>query len=66
MDTVGAGDTFMAPVLSYLHSADLLSQDGLQGLDQATLNTLLTRAAKAAATNCECGSCYPPTTDALN
>jgi fructokinase len=66
VDTVGAGDTFMATVLSHLNSADLLSQDALTGLDQATLIALLTRAAKAAAINCECEGCQPPTADALN
>ena len=66
VDTVGAGDTFMGTVLSYLNSEKLLSQAVLTGLDYATLTALLTRASKAAAINCGREGCQPPIADALN
>ena len=65
VDTVGAGDTFMGTVLSYLNASGLLTQDALATLDQTTLATLLTRAAKAAAINCGREGCDPPTSQEL-
>ena len=65
VDTVGAGDTFMGTVLSYLNTSGLLTQDALATLDQTTLTTLLTRAAKAAAINCGREGCNPPTSQEL-
>ena len=65
VDTVGAGDTFMGTVLSQLNASGFLAQDALETLDQTTLTTLLTRAAKAAAINCGREGCDPPTAEEL-
>ena len=65
VDTVGAGDTFMGTVLSFLSSEGILSQDALAGLDHATLSQLLAQSAKAASINCSREGCNPPTVDEL-
>lgn len=52
VDTVGAGDTFMAGLLSRLADEDLLdpdARDRLAGLDPATLQRVLDTAVRAAA-----------------
>jgi fructokinase len=51
----------MGTVLSQLNASGFLAQDALETLDQTTLTTLLTRAAKAAAINCGREGCDPPT-----
>jgi fructokinase len=52
VDTVGAGDTFQAGLLSWLARRGLLTRDGLAGLDAATLAQALDFAARAAAVTC--------------
>jgi len=66
MDTVGAGDTFMATLITTLSDQDRLSNDRVRDMDLAQLETLLKRAGKAAAINCEQSGCNPPTSDELN
>lgn len=52
VDTVGAGDTFQAGLLSWLWRRGMLSVEGLRGLDSATLAQALRFAAHAAAITC--------------
>lgn len=52
VDTVGAGDTFQAAMLTGLAEQGRLSASGLQGLDAPGLNALLGFAAHAAALTC--------------
>ena len=51
-DTVGAGDTFQAALLTALAERGRLSREGLAGLDEATLTAVLSFAAQAAAITC--------------
>jgi len=52
IDTVGAGDTFQAALLTWLAEQDCLSIDGLTRLDEAALRDLLGFATRAAAITC--------------
>jgi fructokinase len=52
VDTVGAGDTFQAGLLSWLARRGLLSRQGLASLDAAALADALDFAARAAAITC--------------
>lgn len=61
-DTVGAGDTFMATLLSKLENKNA---NTLAGLDDREVRDLLTWAACAAAMNCEEAGCNPPNLESL-
>lgn len=52
VDTVGAGDTFQAALLSWLARHDLLSSAALDSLDSSMLEQALGFAARAAAITC--------------
>jgi fructokinase len=52
VDTVGAGDTFQAALLTWLAEHDRLSIDGVTALDAASLHALLAFASRAAAITC--------------
>jgi fructokinase len=52
IDTVGAGDTFQAGLLTWLAEHGALSADGLAGLDPAEVGAALGFAARAAAITC--------------
>lgn len=52
IDTVGAGDTFQAALLTWLAEHGRLSPDGLATLGADDLNALLTFASRAAAITC--------------
>lgn len=66
VDTVGAGDTFMATLLAGLARIDALSPAGMSRLDQADVAELLRRAGMAAAINCSRAGCNPPTLEELD
>lgn len=59
-DSIGAGDTFHAGVLTALAHAGKLSHAGLAGLDRETVTAALRFAITAAALNCERLGCNPP------
>lgn len=52
VDTVGAGDTFQAALLTWLSENDRLSPEGIAALSQAELGKLLEFAARAASITC--------------
>lgn len=59
-DSIGAGDTFHAGVLTALAREDRLTEAGLASLDRATVEAALRFATTAAALNCERLGCNPP------
>ena len=59
-DSIGAGDTFHAGVLTALAQAGRLTHDALATLDRTTVDTALQFASTAAALNCERSGCNPP------
>ena len=68
VDTVGAGDAFMAALIAGLASRALLGRAGrdhLSGADRATMEALLDQAALAAALTCARAGADPPTAEEL-
>ncbi|MXQ11641.1 carbohydrate kinase family protein [Microvirga makkahensis] len=61
VDTVGAGDTFHAGLLSWLDANDLLRPESMAGLTQAQATAALDFAAAAAAIVCTRRGANPPT-----
>ncbi|MFC0625926.1 carbohydrate kinase family protein [Kribbella deserti] len=61
VDTVGAGDSFMAALLAGLHERDLLGAHRLEGLDEKALSAVIDYAVKAAAITCTRHGADPPT-----
>lgn len=59
-DTVGAGDTFMATLIATLVQKNALTAEALAALSIAEIESLISRAAQAAALNCERDGCNPP------
>ena len=59
-DTVGAGDTFNAGVLTALHRANLLSKAALAGLSAEALDAALTLGTRAAAVTVSRAGANPP------
>lgn len=60
VDTVGAGDTFMASLLGWASTTGRDSRTALEQTDEASLTAALSHAAKAAALNCGRSGCNPP------
>ena len=61
VDTVGAGDAFMAGLLAGLLDTGALTPKALEELPASALKSILTRAARAAAITCSRRGCDPPT-----
>ena len=66
VDTIGAGDTFMATLLAQLAARKQLSHGAIAGLEPAALSGLLKRCLYAACLNCAQSGCNPPTTAAID
>ena len=60
-DTVGAGDTLMAAVLTLLNEQGNLKPGKLGAMDDAALSEMLRFGAVAAGLNCQFVGCHPPT-----
>ena len=61
VDTVGAGDTFMASILAWVIETGRTGRAALEDISSDDLRTVLQRAAVAAAINCGRQGCNPPT-----
>lgn len=59
IDTVGAGDTFMGTLLVEVSKTGLSASE-LGTISEVELRRIVTRAAKAAALNCQSAGCNPP------
>ena len=66
VDTVGAGDTFMANMLVALGEGGFLVPDKLRRMQPDAAHRVLERAARAAALNCQRAGCNPPTKDEMD
>ncbi len=66
IDTVGAGDTFMASVLAWVIETRRSDPQSFHKINTGALIELLTQAARAAALTCEQSGCNPPSRDQLN
>ena len=60
VDTVGAGDTFMASLLVWCSRNQIDSRTEMEKLSEAQIKQALQRAAIAAALNCQKQGCQPP------
>jgi fructokinase len=60
-DTVGAGDSLMAGILTWLDEQNRLAKGRLGGLDSAALEAMLRFGAVVAGLNCGEKGCKPPT-----
>lgn len=65
-DTVGAGDTLMAAVLTWLNEQGALKPDRLGALDEEALARMLRFGAVAAGLNCGEVGCHPPTREKVD
>jgi fructokinase len=61
VDTVGAGDSFMAALIAGLYTRGLLGAVRLEGLDESSLREVVDYAVKAAAITCTRHGADPPT-----
>ncbi len=62
-DTVGAGDSFTAGLLGFLHIGGLLDRGGLRTLSDENLRSCLALANRAASITCTRSGAQPPTRD---
>jgi fructokinase len=60
VDSIGAGDTFMAAILTWLAESDLLSKESLKDLSGDQMESLLSFAGHAAEITCTRPGCDPP------
>ncbi|MEM8978913.1 MAG: carbohydrate kinase [Pseudomonadota bacterium] len=65
VDTVGAGDTFMATLIATCSANGWTSKEALSALSETDLTALLHRAGTAASLNCERAGCQPPSSQEL-
>jgi fructokinase len=61
VDTVGAGDSFMAALIAGLLARGLLGGTRLKGIDEFALREVIASAVKAAAITCTRHGADPPT-----
>ena len=66
VDTVGAGDTFMATLLVWLEMLNITCRSEMEALQEQQIEQALQRAAVAAALNCRKQGCQPPTAAEIN
>ena len=66
VDTVGAGDTFMATLIASLFQSGRLNSTALEAMSENDVELLLKRASCAAALNCEQAGCNPPNLRSLD
>lgn len=66
IDTVGAGDTFMASILAWLKGNAIWEGQDVTSLDEEKLMAMLKRASLASSINCTRQGCNPPRLDELN
>lgn len=66
VDTVGAGDTFMATLIAEFTKRGLISKSALRSAPADQIETVLQTAALAAAINCGRKGCNPPTASELH
>ena len=60
VDSVGAGDTFMASILSWLAANGITERGAMQSLAEDDLKAMVDWSARAAALNCQAQGCNPP------
>lgn len=65
-DTVGAGDSLMAGILTWLGEAGALRAGGMAGLDEGQLQAMLRFGAVVAGINCGRKGCQPPSRDEVD
>lgn len=65
IDTVGAGDTFMATMLVWLGDNTISERQAIYALDHTELASMLDKAGRAAAINCMSAGCNPPSADEI-
>jgi len=65
VDTIGAGDGFMAAILAFLAEHDLLGRPAVEAMDTAILTAMLECAARVAATVCTRRGADMPARDEL-
>ncbi|MBE7733049.1 PfkB family carbohydrate kinase [Devosia faecipullorum] len=65
-DTVGAGDSLMAGILTWLGEAGALRTGGMAGLDAGQLQAMLRFGAVVAGINCGRKGCQPPSRDEVD
>ena len=65
VDTVGAGDTFMASIFVWFQNHGIITCNHLNDLTTEQLQMMMAYAAKAAALNCQEQGCNPPLKEAL-
>ena len=66
VDTVGAGDSFMASLLVWCSDNQIKCRHDIENLSKARIEAALQRAATAAALNCQRQGCQPPTPEEID
>ena len=59
-DTVGAGDTYMASILTWFMDNKIFDINSIENLKKTDLSLMMNKASIAAALNCKKIGCNPP------